>query len=195
MASDGRPEALASRSITRCWRSEGSRGERRSSIPAPDSQASLELLLTMGHSSSVLASGLERRRPTGRLGRVSGAVASNGRQLVYSRPRSTSEIKAVRTEPAELAPAHAVDAALNAYRTEGRRLTLSQKVLGDGTSTAALTWAFASSVSSGYMADQRKLPAWYLGTGADFLCIKPCPHQVSRRSGQQHLRKVTATSV
>src|SRR5262249_3057726 len=36
---------------------------------------------------------LERQRPTGRRGRVSGAVASNGRQLAYSRLRSASRVK------------------------------------------------------------------------------------------------------
>ncbi len=40
---------------------------------------------------------LQRQRPTGGLGRVSGAVASNGRQLTYSRLRSTGKAKTIRT--------------------------------------------------------------------------------------------------
>ena len=46
----------------------------------------------------------------------------------------------------------------------GRGLTpvVKPKLLGGGTPPTALTWAFASSkvMSSGYMADQRKLPSW-----------------------------------
>jgi hypothetical protein len=43
-----------------------------------------------------------------------------------------------------------------------RWIEAKPKLLGDGTSPASLTWAFASSVakSSGYVADQRRLPSW-----------------------------------
>src|SRR5690349_13758033 len=70
------------------------------------------------------------------------------------------------------------------------------KLLGGGVSSAALTWAFASSgvKSSGYTADQRKLGHGISSWSQIFCAEKPCPHQGSRRSEQEYLRRVTVTS-